>query len=223
MEIHLVLFFLHQLNGDSLWQLISVRGIARAIAERPELDMALNSLENITLGELYRTMFPEGVLKKLGVQLNTNRLVVDEFHDEVRFVEDEISNDLIDKTTNPSISDLNKSQTIIEFTERPTTAPNQDSDLTSSTPIPKPLEVTAKVNQTPLHTIFAENESARITRSTTLTSVPQRLETLPVPDKLSSSGIKPNSPAIIRPSSVGFNSNEAGEKLREWIKTYLSG
>lgn len=206
-------------------------GIARAIAERPELEMALSSLEDVTLGQLYRTMFPEGVLKMINIDAIIHNPIsaYDELNDVVSFHDDDHIQDLSHDSRIQT--NLVKSQLGSEISESAVTKSNENSTslptpITDVTPTqsPESSEVTAKVNQLPLHTIFAENEIARITRSTTL---PQSVDLIGPPvaaeyHSSTSSDGNPNPPTI-RPNLVGFDSREAGTKLREWLNAYFAG
>lgn len=192
-----------------MWQQISVRGVAKAIAERPELEVAVHTLEGVTLGEIYRAVFPEGVSKKTFTTSKNSThgaiSIVDELNDDVRFVED--------FSTTKTAENI----ATIEASPGPTTLPS------STTQPSEPFEVTPKVNQITLQTIFADDEKARITRSTTLTSVPESLDSLSAADFASSNVKKPSDPPVVRPNLIGFDSTEAGAKLREWMKAYFSG
>lgn len=271
-----------------------MRGIVRAIAERPELGVAAQSVNDITLGELYRTMFPEGVLRKFGVSDGTasnlpeaasNRDYNDALNDAVRFDDGEELSEKRGKIsqTNENTVPANSSSDPMNFastnvssssstnstdnhvlsntstvpknpapTDASATISHSSSTNSTENPVPSnPSSVpsnippaqypptiphssstvspegTAKVSQIPLQTIFAENEaSSRITRSTTLTSVPQIFDNnRPREDDeapATSTSVGTNAPAV-RPDLVGFDSAEAGAKLREWIKAYFSG
>lgn len=140
---------------------------------------------------------------------------------------DTITDSVSEKQLNKAIISIPTLSTMQNYTESPASnvdkilksSPSPISTKTTSSPQPLPIQVTAKTSQLPINTIFAEeetDETPRVIRSANLTSVQ------PPTGKPASLPTSSTPLPVIRPRPVGFDSNDAGAKLREWIKTYFS-
>lgn len=226
---------------DRLIQEIPFNKVFDAIDHSPQLNQIMKGLDEITLGDLYKSAFPKGLLhiikkhiiKLIGLKIRHNPIrmesndeITSATNDDTIFVEgvmnnvyDPINSDADDEleTNTSNLKDVVPSaeSTISETVqEKPITDENQVDDqlkLTKVTSIPVSPAETTTSLSTIISTISTEKPDRHLTITTQATTSPTPTKKKPL-----------TSVSLTDSGEIQVDFNEIGNKFKDWLQNLLS-